>query len=202
MLAGGILAFFSFALPWENTYTGIYLANGFGGLITIVLMISLAIICTNLYLIYTKSNLNSLIITVALLLGMTGVYGCLVVLSRHDDSGVNLVSTAFLMSLVIIGATIYMLNRQSEWRSVPTLWILTSSCIGLCCYLVVFFGDSLDLVQNEVEIKSPQYGASLTAIGFIFAIVGSLCFPQTEKRTVTKDNSENETASTGNTEDE
>ena len=178
-------------------HTGVYLANGIGELITIVLMVALAIICTNLYLIYTKSGINSLLVTAVLLVGITVVYGCMVVFSKRDDSGVNLVSTAFLMSLVIICATIYMLNRQSEWRSLPTLCILTSSCIGLCSYLVIFFGDSLDLVQNGIDIQSPRYGASITAVGFILAIVGSLCFPQTEKSPISNDTPENETASAG-----
>lgn len=116
---------------------------------------------------------------------------------KRDNSGANLVSTTFLMFLVIIGATIYMLNRQSDWRSLPTFWILTSSFIGICCYLVIFLGDSLDLVQNSIDIQSLRYGASLTTIGFILAIIGSLCFPQTEKSPVSKDSPEQKTTSIG-----
>ena len=192
---GGILAFFCFALPWEKAYSGIYLANGTGSLITILLMVSLAIICTNIFLISTKSNVNSWIITAALLLGMLGVYSCIVVFTRHDDSSINFASIAFIASLVIIGATIYMLNRihvkpTDSVGTLPTLWVLTSSCVGLCCFLVLFFGDSLDLELNDVSINTTRYGASLTAVGFILAIVGTLCFPIHENSFEPKDKKE------------
>lgn len=179
-LVGGIIAFFSFAMPWESNYSGLKLANGISGIITIVFLVSIYIICINTYLISVKSNFNPVFITVSFIIGLIGTYGCLVTFARNSDVNLNYVTIAFIASLMIIGAIIYMLNRQSPWRSLPTLWVVINSIIGLCCFLVMMFGEYLNIVVNVIHIDDLNYGASLTAVGFILAIVGVLCFPNTE----------------------
>ena len=183
-LAGGILAFFSFALPWESDYSGLQLANGKGGIITLVFTVSLAIIGIKIYLISTRSHFYPLGMTFALFIGLIGTYGSIVAFSRNSDVNLNYVTIAFIASLVIIGATIYML-RQTHWKSLPTLWVVISSIVGLCCFLVLIFGETLNIVLNDVRIEELKFGASLTAVGFILAIVGSLCFPITGKSSET-----------------
>ncbi|MCE2400296.1 hypothetical protein J4G08_05335 [Candidatus Poribacteria bacterium] len=44
---------------------------------------------------------------------------------------------------LIVGAAIYMLNRQTPWKSIPTLVVLISSSIGLICFFILFFSGSL-----------------------------------------------------------
>ncbi len=179
-LAGGILAFFSLALPWESNYSGLQLANGIGGITTIVLIVSLAIICINIYLIFTKPRSHVYGITIALIVGLIGVYGSIVAFLDNSDVNINHVTIALIASLLIIGTTIYMLNRQTRWKSLPTLWVIISSVVGLYCFFVFMFGAILNIEPNGVQIDSVKYGTSLTAVGFILAIVGVLCFPSTE----------------------
>ena len=184
-LAGGILAFFSFGLPWESDYSGVYLANGRGNFITILLIVTFALIITSIYLIYRKPDVNPWFITFSLIITVTGIYTCIVAIPKAHSGGINFVSLAFVASLVVIGASIFMLNRQVPWRSLSTLWILINCIIGLCCYFILFIGESLGIVLNDVHIDNVRYGASLTAVGFILAIVGSLCFPITGKSSET-----------------
>ena len=196
-LAGGILAFFSFVLPWDSSYSGLQLANGKGGIVTLAFIVSLYIIGINIYLISTKSNFYSLFITITLIIGMIGTYACLVVFSKDSDVNLNYVTIAFLASLMIIGTSIYMQNRQSYWISLPTLWIFISSIVGLCCFLVLMFGETLNIVVNEILIDNLRYGASLTAVGYILAIVGLLCFPSTENESEMDSEEESEGISAG-----
>lgn len=196
-LAGGILAFFCFALPWESSFSGLQLANGIGGSITLVFVVSLAIIVINIYLISTKSHFNPLIRTMAFIIGLIGTYVCLVDFSTNSDVNLNYVTIAFIASLSSIGATIYMLNRQTHWKSLPTLWVVISSIVGLCCFLVLMFGEPLNIVLNDVHIEELRYGASLTAVGFILAIVGVSCFPSAENESETDKEEESEEISVG-----
>lgn len=185
-LAGGILAFFSFVLPWESDYSGIYLANGRGNFTTILLIVAFAFVITSIYLIYRKPDVNPWFIKFPLIIiAVIGIYTCIVTISEAHSRGINFVLLAFVASLVVISASIFMLNRQVPWRSLSTLWILINCIIGLCCYFILFIGESLGIELNDVHIDNVRYGASLTAVGFILAIVGSLCFPITGKSTET-----------------
>ena len=56
---GGILAFFSFALPWESDLSGAQLANGGGTLITILLVVALAFIGVSIYMLNRYTSWNS-----------------------------------------------------------------------------------------------------------------------------------------------
>lgn len=184
-LTGGILAFFCFALPWESNYSGLYLANGHSGIITTIFIVSLVVIITNIYLISIKSNINPLFITIALIIGLIGTYVCLVVFTENRSVNFNIVTMSMFASLIIICTAIYMLNRRPSFRSVATIWIVVCSIVGFCCFLVLIFGETLNIKQNDIQIVKVKYGASLTAVGFILAIVGVLCFPSKEKYTET-----------------
>ena len=176
-LVGGIIAFFSFALPWESRDSGLELANGIGGVITIVFIVSLYLICINIYLISTKSNSYHWGNTFVFIIGLIGTYGSIAAFSRNSEIYINYVTIAFIASLVTIGTSIYMLNRQSPYKSLPTLWVLISSIIGFCCFLILMYGEMLNSVLNDVHIEELKYGASLTAVGFILSIAGALETP-------------------------
>ena len=177
-LVGGIIAFFSFALPWESRYSGLQLANGIGGVITIVFIVSLFFICINIYLIFAKSNSYHLGNTFVFIIGLIGTYGSIVAFSRNREIYINYVTIAFIASLVTIGTSIYMLNRQSPYKSLPTLWVLISSIIGLCSFFILIYGEMLNIVLNNVHIEVIKYGASLSAVGFILSIAGVLETPR------------------------
>ncbi|MCG9129856.1 hypothetical protein JT359_19875 [Candidatus Poribacteria bacterium] len=196
-LAGGILAFFSLALPWESNYSGLRLAIRDGGIVTLVFIVSIYIIGISIYLISTRSHFNPLFITIALIIGLIGTYGSIVVFSRSSHVNLNCVTIAFIASWVIIGTSIYMLNRQSHWKSLPTLCVTISSIVGICCFLVLMFGETLNIVLNDVHVEDLKYGASLTAVGFILAIAGVLCFPNTKNDSETHREEESEEISVG-----
>lgn len=196
-LFGGILAFFSLALPWESNYSGLLLANGKGGIITFVFIVSLYIIGMNIYLISTRSHYNSLFITIALIVGLIGTYGSIVNFSGNSDVNINYVTIAFIASWVVIGTSIYMLNRRTHWKSLLRLWVVISSIVGLCCFLVLMFGETLNIVLNDVHVEELKYGASLTAVGFILSIIGSLCFQITENNSETDSEQDSEEVSVG-----
>lgn len=179
-LAGGILAFYCFVLPWESSYSGLHLAVGKGGVITTFLIVSLFIIGIYIYWISTKSNFNAFLMTIALFIGLIGTYICLFSFIQNSLVNLNYVTIAFIASLIIICSSIYVLNRQSHWNRSTTLLVVISSIVGFCCFLVMMFGENLNIVVNEIHIENVKYGTSLTAVGFILAIVGVLCFPNTE----------------------
>lgn len=135
--------------------------------------------------------------TIAFIIGLIGTYGSIVSFSSNSDVNLNYVAIALIASLSSIGATIYMLNRQTHWKSLPTLWVVISSIVGLCCFLVLMFGETLNIVLNDVHIEELKYGASLTAVGFILAIVGVSCFPNTENNSETDREGESEEISVG-----
>lgn len=180
-LIGGILAFFCFALPWESNYSGIYLANGEELFITIAFIGSLTIFATGSYLLNRRPRDNSSRISLAILMICLGLLFSTGTFIQLLERGINFITISFIASLVIIGTTIYMLNQQTPWTSFSTLWVLISSCVGLICLFVLFFGRSLDIEINDIEIKKIRYGAFLTATGYILALVGLLCFPETKR---------------------
>lgn len=139
-LAGGILALFSFALPWEEDYSGVELANA------------------------TSTN-----------------------------SEVGFVTIAFFASLVIIGTSL-LLDRYTPWKiGITKVIVLISSCIALFFFVVLFFGERIELKIYGEYVDDIRYGAFLNAIGFILAIVGILDYPKTMDASESMNEQEDET---------
>lgn len=195
-LIGGILAFFSFALPWKHTYSGVVLANGRGWHTTLVFIVSSIVVGVGYYVLNRKSRDNPLLITLALIMSGLGILCCVISFIQFFESGINFITISFIASLIIVGTTIYMLNRQTAWKSIPTLVILISSGVGLICFLILLFSGNLAIGSGK-RVDNTQYGASLTAIGYILALVGLLCFPQTENGLESNDEQGNEENSDG-----
>lgn len=171
-LAGGILAFFSFALPWTGNQSGAMFAADEGGLATIVSIVALTIVGSCLYLILRKPDIRHGLRALAIIMAPFGLIFCVIWFGAFYTEGweINIDTISFAAVLVVIGTTIYMLNRQPPRKSWSTYIVLISSSVGLCFFLISFFVETL------------QYGAFLTAIGYILAMVGLLCFPKTEGR--------------------
>ena len=177
-LAGGILAFFSFTLPWVNVYSGVGLViSGFNS-ITVIFVASLGFLGFGIYLSQSMYGMLGRYIA-----GF-GIFGFLIMfigfpdIVEKSDSGSSFVTIAFIVSLVIIGMSL-MLNRQYHWHSFAKVFVIINAVIGLCCFLIVVLSFKLDLKIQGTFNPRIKYGAFLTAIGFILAIVGVLEAPKT-----------------------
>lgn len=256
-LAGGILAFFSFGLPWENDRSGALLANsGEDTLVTILFIIGFTIVCFSFFMLsrytewYFTSKTAALFIsglsllffsiivdifigfslfplmwrsnfifsfvqrisgisllfflalaiigfavyvanrhvyqmswrkTLALSIGGVGVLFCFVLSFAIDNTGINLFIISFIAALTITGVSIYRLVCQSPWKSWSTYLVLICSSVGFCIFLIHFLGRSLDIRMNGELLYNPQYGAFLTAVGYLIAIVGVLSSIETKE---------------------
>lgn len=255
---GGLLAFFSFGLPWDADHSGANLANSGGEALTAITLFTALVVV--FYIVYILRRLSSMSyfaiistlivssiahflyilpflvffeITVftqlnrfmgmvfvyiiilgiigflfymvnrglfqrswriagLLILGGIGIIICFFVLipiiekiSINDnrrnipgidsDSGINFIIISFIASLTIICVSIFRLIQKSKWKSWTSVFVIFSSSVGLICFLILFLGDSLDLKIHRHYLIDPKYGAFLTAVGYILAIVGVLC---------------------------
>lgn len=182
-LAGGVLAFFSFALPWVEVYSGVELViSGFEPtivfLIIIFLIVSLGFLGIGIYIWQSMSRILAIILIGFGLFGFLIMFGVFTNDVEEFDYGSSFVTIAFIVSLVIIGMSL-MLNRQDHWHSFSRTFIIINAVIGLCCFLIVVFSLKLDLKIEGTFNPLIKYGAFLTAIGFILAIVGILNYPET-----------------------
>ncbi len=169
-LAGGIIAFFSFALPWVGIYSGVELANDGLHVSIFLFLIFLGLLGFGIYEYYSMS------LTLGTILIFIGFF-CLLILLKvlpvvvKEHGGSPFITFAFFTSLVIIGVSI-LLNRQDNLHSFSRVFLLINSCIGLCCFLIVVFSLNFDLKIAGTLNSGIKYGAFLTAIGFILSIVG------------------------------
>ncbi len=73
-----------------------------------------------------------------------------------------------------------MLNRKTIWKSwVSKIVVFISSIIGLFCFSVVLFDRSLYNIDSGDFFNEIEFGAFLSAIGFIIAIVSVWNHPKT-----------------------
>ena len=240
-LIGGILAFFSFALPWEDDLSGAQLANGGDIWVTIAIIAALAFIGISIYMLnrYTSWNPMSKIVALtlssiglflyllffdatisgrfvsnisrisaiaivfivalavfgisvyvanrhvyqtswrpvlALILGSIGILSCFIPILASFDRGINFIMIAFIAALTITSVSIFVLVRQPSWKSWSTYLVLISSSVGLCCFLILFFGIRLNIAIGDRRLYDPGYGAFLAAVGYILAMIGVLSF--------------------------
>lgn len=172
-LAGGLLAFFSFTLPWVGVYKGVGLAIGGFHPILIILMIFLGLIGFGIF------SSQSIVKKLRVVIIVFGLFFFLSLLSIFFgelidvDYGSSFVTIAFFMSLIIIGTSL-MLNRQWHLHSLARKFVFINAGIGLLCFLIVVFSLNLDLKIAGTFNSQIKYGAFLTAIGFILSIFGVL----------------------------
>ena len=177
-LTGGILAFLGFSLPWDSRNLGVELASNGINPITVTFFALLGIVIINLYLWKSSRTWKTWVRIMALIAGNYGIFYFLVLFLQFAnsaeslDNGSSFVTIAFIASLVSIGMSL-MLNR----KSLPRTLVLISSGIGLCCFLILFFGLRLDF--PSLLVNNLRFGAFLTTTGFILAIAGVLETPKT-----------------------
>ncbi len=99
--------------------------------------------------------------------GYTGVE--LANITSHN-SDVGFVLWIFVASwlIIILSTAFYSALKEMFYK----FFISFSSIVGLICFVVLFFAERLELRSWGASIDEIKYGAFLSAVGFILAIVG------------------------------
>ena len=169
------IALFLYLLFFEATISGRFESNiSRISSILIVFILALAVFGISVYVANRHVYQTFWRPVLALILGSIGILSCFVPILASFDRGINFIIIAFIAALTITGASIFRLIRHPPWKSWSTFLILMSSSVGLCCFLILFLGDSLNIEMGGSRLYSPRYGAFLTAIGYILAMIGIL----------------------------
>lgn len=96
--------------------------------------------------------------------------------------GINFIIIAFIAAITTITVSIYRLIHISGWKSWSTFFVLFSCSVGLLCFLILFLGAGLNWKIDGDYLDNPQYGAFLSAVGYILSMVGVFCSYETVKR--------------------
>lgn len=176
-LIGGLLAFFSFALPWIETYSGVELViSGFHPVL-VILTVFIALIGFGIYVCRSISRALGIVIIAI------GLFFFLLLLSiffefvKNVDRGSSYITVTFFMSLIITGTSL-LLDRQGHLHSFAKVFVFINAVIGLFCFLIVVFSLNLELEIAGSFNSEIKYGAFLTAVGFILCIFSVLEMPQ------------------------
>ena len=195
-LAGGLLAFFCFALPWKHIYSGAVLANARGWYITLLFTSSLIILLSGIYLLRQRRTVNPRLFPLALLMVFVGSIFGVVYFLQLFTAGINFITVSFVATIVIVATAIYVLSRHTS-QSITSRVVLIFCCyVGLTCFLILFFGGSMNFDSNN-RIDNTKYGAFITAIGYIIVLLDQLRLTKTENNLQTDNMQENETFSEG-----
>ncbi len=184
-LAGGILAFFSFTLPWVDQASGVISVKFGAWQASSAIVLSLVVVVIGIYLLSRESGIKAPLISLSLIMIFAGgiffVVTLLYLVNTEVYIGVNVCAISFIASIIVLGTIILMFNQGT--RSIPLLRNLAiigccvGCCVGLCCFLVLFYMDKYAF-GIEYENAMIKYGAFLTAIGYMIVIVGQLLYPE------------------------
>lgn len=191
ILAGGVISFVCFALPWKHNFSGAVLANGKGWSVTLPFAMALMIIGTSIYLLKHHLRFSGRTLILALLMGCLGLLLSTVTLIQVVEQALNFVTISFVSSLAIVGFSLYLFDRTSVSDSIPRLGVFICSIVGLCCFLLLFFSGSY-VIGSGSRVDNTRYGAFLTAIGYMTAIIGFLSMENTTVNSVESLEEENE----------
>ena len=185
-LIGGLLAFFSFTLPWVSGSSGVELVIGGFHPIFVILIVFFALIGFGIYV------FRSIYRALGIIMIAFGLFFILILLSiffdlvKDVDRGSSYITVTFFMSLIITGTSL-MLNRQSHLHSSARVFVCINAGIGLLCFLIVVFSLNLDLKIEGTLNSQIEYGAFLTAVGFMLSIAGVFETPILENDDVNKE---------------
>lgn len=181
-LLGGLLTFFSFALPWGEAYSGVEIANDGFHLVLVILFAFFTLIGFGIYVFRSNSRtLGTVLIGIGLFFSLILTLIFYEIKSSFENDEISFVVTlAFFASLTIIGS-ILLLNRQGHWLASTKVVVLTNAVLGLICFLIVVFSSTFDLEITGSSYPDIKYGAFLTAVGFILSIAGVVETPILEK---------------------
>jgi len=178
ILGTGLLSFFSFALPWKHTYSGIVLVNGLGWLTTLVLIGSIFILGLGILSVKT-TPVNPRSITLGLLLCGLGPLLSIASIINLINERINFITISFVSTIIIIVCSVFLLTHNNPNESLLKRIILTCSIVGLACFLILAFSGGY-LLDSQHKIDYTKYGAFLTAICYILIILKLIYKPQQE----------------------
>ncbi|MCG9129868.1 hypothetical protein JT359_19935, partial [Candidatus Poribacteria bacterium] len=159
-LAGGILAFYCFTLPWVDTNSGVEIVIEESHLVLVILIAFFTLIGFGIY----AFRSNSIVLGIVLI--GSGLFFSLILtlifyeIKRpfgHDDISF-VISLAFFASLAIIGSSL-LLNRQGHWHAASKVFVLTNAVLGLICFMIVVFSSKFDLEITDSRTFEIKYGA-------------------------------------------
>lgn len=178
VLGVGLLAFFSFALPWKHTYSGIVLVNGPGWLTTLVLIGSIFILGLGILSVKT-TPVNPRSITLGLLLCGLGPLLSIASIINLINERLNFITISFVSTMIVIVCSVILLTHKNPNESLLKRIILTCSIVGLACFLILAFSGGY-LLDSQQKIDNTKYGAFLTAICYILIILRLIYKPEKE----------------------
>ncbi|MYG00251.1 hypothetical protein F4212_14125 [Candidatus Poribacteria bacterium] len=166
---------------WRSNHIFSFLNRIVG--ISLLFLLALAIIGFCVYVANLQLYQMSWRKIIALGISGVGILFCFALSFAINETEINLFIFSFIAAFTITGVSIYRLFRQSPWKSGSTYIVLLSSGIGICIFLILFLGRSLNLKIDGNLLYNPQYGAFLTAVGYLLAIIGVLsCIETTESK--------------------
>ena len=169
------IGLFLYLLFFEATISGRFVSNiSRISAVVIVFILALAVFGVSVYVANQHVFRISWRQVLALIVGSIGILSCFIPILLSFDRGINFIIIAFTAALTITGASIFRLIQHPPWKSWSTFLILISSGVGLCCFLILFLGGSLNIEMGDSKLYSPRYGAFLTAVGYIMAMIGVL----------------------------
>jgi hypothetical protein len=169
------IALFLYLLFFEATIIGRFVSNVSRiSAVIIVFILALAVFGISVYVANRHVFRTYWRPVLALIVGSIGILFCFFPILTSFNRGINFIIIAFIAALTITGASIFRLIRHPPWKSWSTFLVLISSSVGLCCFLILFLGDSLNIEMGGSRLYSPRYGAFLTAVGYILAMISTL----------------------------
>ncbi len=93
--------------------------------------------------------------------------------TRHSDVGFILWMFIASWFIIILSIAFYSTLKEKVYK----FFISLSSIVGLICFVLFFFAGKYELAPIYDDV---QYGAFLSAVGFILAIVGLMNFSTDE----------------------
>lgn len=110
--------------------------------------------------------------------GMSGV--------EYAQVSFNIITVLFFASCVIV-LTCLVLNQHTLWKArMSKLLVFICGGIGFFGFLILFFGDSLDIRIANSSFDEPSIGAFVSVVGFILAIYGVTNYPKNLEGLATK----------------
>ena len=157
ILFGGLITFYSFALPWHDNFSGAQLANSGGATIITGILILTCVIFGSCFSILNRERSWN---TVSKLL--VWINSCVVLFLAFlflDSLGMNF--SILVFPLLLFGIIVYITNRAvflTYWKTVLVL-IFGSGSILFCMYLVPF------IVEYSINFIAINFIGTLTIIG-------------------------------------
>lgn len=178
-LAGGILAFFSFTLPWVDQVSGVKSVQyGAASHASFVIVLSLVLVVFGIYMLNRKSGIKGPLISLSLIIIFIGGIFFVASLLSLINTGVNVVAISFIACIIVLCAILFMFNHRSSFIPLLRNLVFIGCCVGLCCFYVLLYATKYAIVVKYFDVGVIKYGAFLNVIGYVIVMVGQFLYPK------------------------